>query len=338
MLTRQRLRLRGPTVEPERAAERLRDIGPWASLNMAAVLWGSQHAVVKQVIEQGVDPAWVNLGRFGAGALVFWLVQLGRRVFVPDRDDGSARAAPLADRLRLAIELGVWMFLGYAFQSVGLQTTTAARSGFLLYMNVKLVPIFAAIFLRRRIAALTWLSAAVAFAGTVLLSYDGAPPNVGDAWSLAAAVASALFILRLECAAAVMPPIELNAWSLSTVTLCSALWMAAVPDAPAASLLQHRLPDAVQSVGALPILYLGLVTTALGSWLQAVGQEHIPAEQAAILYALDPVYGALFAYVLLDEQLGAQGWLGAVLIVVAALVSQRAARNGDGGQPTHRKG
>ena len=116
-------------------------------------------------------------------------------------------SSPLAT-WRARAELGVWMFLGYAFQAVGLQTTSASRSCFLLYLNVKLVPIFSSVFLGRRVPLLTWGSAALALTGTALVANDGSPPVVGDAWSLAAAVASAGFILRLEartalpCAAA----------------------------------------------------------------------------------------------------------------------------------------
>jgi drug/metabolite transporter (DMT)-like permease len=40
------------------------------------------------------------------------------------------------------VELGVYMFAGYAMQAIGLQYTSASRSAFLLYLNVKLVPMF----------------------------------------------------------------------------------------------------------------------------------------------------------------------------------------------------
>ena len=59
------------------------------------------------------------------------------------------------------------MFLGYAFQAIGLETTTASRSGFLLYLNVKLVPFFFSFLIfGKQIRASTWLSAFVTFVGT----------------------------------------------------------------------------------------------------------------------------------------------------------------------------
>jgi drug/metabolite transporter (DMT)-like permease len=62
-----------------------------------------------------------------------------------------------------------------------------------------------AVFLGRKHPPSTWLAAAVALAGTgLLVASDGAaPPTVGDAWSVAAAAASAGFILRLETLAKV---------------------------------------------------------------------------------------------------------------------------------------
>lgn len=70
------------------------------------------------------------------------------------------------------------------------------------------------------------------------------------------------------------------------------------------------------------ISYLAVVTTALTNWMQAVGQRSVPAERAAVIYAMDPVYAAGFAYLLLGETLGPAGVLGAGIIMGAALWSQ----------------
>lgn len=70
------------------------------------------------------------------------------------------------------------------------------------------------------------------------------------------------------------------------------------------------------------ILYLAVVTTALTNWMQALGQRSVPAERAAVIYAMDPVYAAGFAYLLLGESLGPAGIAGAGIITGAALWSQ----------------
>ena len=66
--------------------------------------------------------------------------------------------------LKAGAELGVYTTLGFAFQSIGLLSTTAARSAFLLYLNVKIVPFLAFLFLGRSLSR-TWTSAFLALAG-----------------------------------------------------------------------------------------------------------------------------------------------------------------------------
>lgn len=87
--------------------------------------------------------------------------------------------------------------------------------------------------------------------------------------------------------------------------------------------------------------YLAVVTTALTNWMQAVGQRSVPAERAAVIYAMDPVYAAGFAYLLLGETLGSAGLVGAGIITGAALWSQgtqMAASGGDGDGDAHGQG
>ena len=245
------------------------------------------------------------------------------------------------------IELGLYMFLGYGFQAIGLQTTTASRSGFLLYLNVKLVPFFSFFLFGKTIQKSTWISALVAFAGTALLAFDNASNGagglvdasfaVGDLWSIAAAAASALFILRMEAASKAIPKsAELNAANLWTVAFLSLVWTTWISfnnlHTDDASLLTQTLPETlvhtiqltfqqtVNTITANPLqlIYLSAVTTALANYLQSIAQKEVSAERASIFYALDPVYGAAFANILLGETLGSWGWIGASLIAFAA--------------------
>ncbi|KAL7462089.1 hypothetical protein ACHAXS_002490 [Conticribra weissflogii] len=272
-------------------------------------------------------------------------------------DDNSVNLA-----WRYGIELGVYMFLGYAFQAIGLETTTASRSGFLLYLNVKLVPFIKFLIFGKSIRKSTWISALVAFAGTALLSLDNdasalAPAaagglddaglnisiSAGDLWSIAAAAASAMFILRMEEASKSVPnSAELNAANLWTVAILSLLWttgaswnsihdiqigvisQSLAEDLTFVSALVQSLHKTFQQtiytivMHPLPLLYLSGVTTALASYIQSKAQKDVTAERASVIYAMDPVYGAFFAHLLLGEQLGGWGWVGASLIVVAA--------------------
>lgn len=279
------------------------EFGSIAVLAAVTVLWGSQHAVMKGAVLDGVGAGALNALRFGMGAILLspWLV--------------GAREK----ELKGGLELGVWSFLGFALQTVALDTVGAARSCFLLYLNVKLVPLL------RLLGGtapppIAWLAAAVALCGTALLAGDGgASWVIGDTLSVCAALASAVFIVRLGARAV---DERVRAAPLSAATVASTALFAVV----GAAFRGETLPDA----SALPAaLYLGAVPTALATVLQARAQRFVPPERAAVIYAMDPVFGALFANWLLGERFGARGVAGATLIVFAALLSKLATNKAD---------
>ena len=50
--------------------------------------------------------------------------------------------------------------------------------------------------------------------------------------------------------------------------------------------------------------------------------QDVSSTEAAIIYTLEPVFGASLAYIMLGERWGTSGWVGAGLIVVSCLVAQ----------------
>ena len=56
--------------------------------------------------------------------------------------------------------------------------------------------------------------------------------------------------------------------------------------------------------------------------IQVVALHDVSSTDAAIIYTMEPVLGAAFAYALLGERWGSLGWAGAGLIVVSSLAAQ----------------
>jgi drug/metabolite transporter (DMT)-like permease len=181
---------------------------------------------------------------------------------------------------------------------------------------VKFVPFFAFLLFRRQISASTWISAGTALLGTALLASDGDNTvswNVGDLWSVAAAAASAMYILRLESATkTVSNAAALNAACLWAVTGASVLWSAYLGRFQVDTILSTMLSH------PLELLYLSAVTTTIANWIQTKAQKKVTAERASVIYAMDPVWGAIWANILLGETLTGMGLLGALLITAAA--------------------
>ena len=111
------------------------------SLNVVVVIWGSQHAVIKGLLSS-CRPSTINALRFSVATALI----------APSLPRGADTA--WTDGLTL----GGLMFAGFALQAHGLQFTDSSRSAFLLYLNVKLVPLFACIFQGHHISTRTCAS------------------------------------------------------------------------------------------------------------------------------------------------------------------------------------
>jgi len=183
-------------------------------------------------------------------------------------------------------------------------------------LYVILLPIGA--FVRgRKVSGLVWVGAVLAVVGTGYLSSDGGPPNRGDAWALATAVAWAFFIERFghHCRRAPMQAVAaMNVWG---VALFSLAWFIASRGS-----LAGLTMGAARQLPWATLIYLGVGATSLVAVLQAIGQRKIAAPQAAILYTLEPVFACVAAYLYRGTVLHPSGFFGAFLILLAAVVSQ----------------
>lgn len=255
-----------------------------AVLNLVTVIWGSQHALIKDLVTRLKVPSVLNALRFSIAAACFGLLQI-RRCHV--------HAWPLT-MVRAGAELALWQTLGFTLQLFGLNWTTASRSAFLLYLNAPLVPIFAWLMGERLIGLRTYGAASLAVVGTLMLTYDGGPPNMGDMFSVAAAAASAMFIVRLgHFSARINDAAGLNTVALGVTALLSAAFVATSvatsPDRAQAwtalcddvwSLLPTAPPQSLRP--CMELIYLSLVTTALTGWLQAWGQARVKPHEVRL--------------------------------------------------------
>jgi drug/metabolite transporter (DMT)-like permease len=273
-------------------------------LSIVTLIWGTTFVVIRALVADRADqsallPAsLLTLSRFAVATALF---------------------APFARRdARLwvaGLELGFWLWCGYATQAVGLAYTSVSRSAFITVLHVVFVPAMTALS-GRRVRAVVWPAAGMALLGTGLLSSDGTPPNRGDAWTLLTAVTYAAYIVRLERHADRFPALPLTFAQLAVVTLLSLGWVAA--ERPAFAPITWQT--------AASIAWLGVAATAVTTWFQAIGQKTVPGPQASLLYTLEPVWAWVFAWLVFGEWLGPLGWTGAGLILAAALLSQWPAR------------
>ncbi|HZH15887.1 MAG TPA: DMT family transporter, partial [Archangium sp.] len=198
----------GLPSHPERRARLQAD----GALALITAFWGITFVVVKGALSHG-DPYSFLALRFGIGALA--LTAIARReLFVPDT-------------LRRGLLLGVFLFLGFVLQTVGLVSTTPSRSAFITGLYVVLVPVLGLALFRRVPRISSWGGVVLAAVGMRYLTGAeldaGQGLSRGDWLTLGCALAYAFHILLTERYAPKSSVVALVGVQLWVVALLSAL-------------------------------------------------------------------------------------------------------------------
>jgi drug/metabolite transporter (DMT)-like permease len=70
------------------------------------------------------------------------------------------------------------------------------------------------------------------------------------------------------------------------------------------------------------LLYVGVLSSAVGFTLQVVGQRTAPSSHTAIILSFEAMFAALCGWLILDEMLTQPELIGCALILAGGLMSQ----------------
>jgi len=272
------------------------------------MVWGGTFALIKNALDHA-SPLLFNAVRMTLAGLSLLLLFRKR---MRRLSGGALRAGGL---------VGVFLWLGFGFQTTGLKLTTPSKSAFLTGISIVLVPVLLAIGWHRRINRWTALGVGGAFVGLYLMTVPGSgllgfdlrSINRGDLLTLACALAFALHIISMGWATAKHPFQQIATLQAVVAALLMLLTIPAVAERT----YWHWSPLLIAA-----ILVTGLVNTAAGFGVQAWAQQFTPPTHTALIFSLEPVFAWITSYLLLGERLGRRATLGAVLILGGVLISE----------------
>lgn len=274
---------------------------PVLSLLFVTLVWGATFPVLKIATAQlsGIETSAL---RFMLAALCMlpWVLRAPRKAW----QDGAV--------------LGALVLFSYVAQAYGLQFISSNRSAFLTSLNVLMVPLLGLLF-GNHLSARIGLAALLACGGMALMSWDGGAHFLADSATVASAAAYALYVIVLSARAARHDARSLAATQIVWMAVLGGLWMLA--DAQGTNRLQ-TLGERLNLEILWGLAYLGVVATAGMLFLQARAQRHVSADKAALIYAMEPVFAALFAWVGLSEGLTPRAALGGAIVVFAVVFSE----------------
>ena len=211
--------------------------------------------------------------------------------------------------LAIGASLGVLLGLGYVTQTIALELTTAAITGFLTGTYVVLTPVIGWLFFRHRIGWKVAIGAVLALIGLALISITGVSIEVGQLWGI---LCAALFALHIVGLGRFSP--GLDSYALTFVQLCAVAvvcWIGALPDG-------YQGPPTWDVWMA--VLFTAVFATVFGFFVQTWAQARMEASRVAIILTLEVVFTALISVGVGQEVLAIKTVIGGLFMVAAMVI------------------
>lgn len=244
-------------------------------------------------------------GIFGS---IFILAFLAFRHTKPD---GKA----IKKNLKWLIISGICLGLNWIFLFAAYMETTVAIASLCNYMAPLIVIVVAPLVLHEKLEVRKLPCVLAALIGIILVSgvTEGGNGNpLGIVFGLSAAVC---FVIIVICNRNLK---DISSYDRSIVQLA----LSAVTILP--YFIIHNLgKELYVSPGSIPIvLILGLLHTGVAYCLYFSGMATLPVQTVAVLGYIEPVVAVLCSAIFLAEPMTVSGWIGAILIIAAAVVSE----------------
>jgi drug/metabolite transporter (DMT)-like permease len=260
--------------------------------------WGAAFVLMKDAIE--LQPYMDFLAtRFTIAALAMILL---RPVISLRFDAGDIKYGGL---------IGVVLAFGYITQTIGLELTTAATSGFLTGLYVIFTPLIAWLFVRRRISGKVALGVLFSIVGMAIFSGAATSTEfqVGQIWLVVCAVLYAVHILLLGQYGKTRNSYRFAMLQIAAVALVT--WGFALVDG-------YQPPPNFEVWFA--VLFTALLSTVLAFWIQTWAQTLIDPARVALLITSEVIFTALLAIGLGQEPLTIAIAIGGGMMLTAMLI------------------
>jgi drug/metabolite transporter (DMT)-like permease len=211
------------------------------------------------------------------------------------------------------IATGVALFVASSLQQYAMAFTTAAKAGFITTLYVILVPIVG-IFLKKRVRPVIWLCAIMGVIGLYLLSMQPGTFSIshGDFFVLLCALGYTAHILIIDYFSPKTDGVKLSCLQFVIVSVCSFIAMT----------LTETLVLSDVLTAIVPLLYAGVLSSAVAYTLQIVAQKDADPTIASLILSLESVFAAICGAIILGEALSMREAAGCAIMFIAIIIAQ----------------
>lgn len=212
-----------------------------------------------------------------------------------------------------ALVIGTFLFLAYLCMTVGCKYTTASNAGFMMSLVAFFTPLIVWVQEKKAPSGRQTASIFITLIGVGLMCLSGTLLlNKGDLVCIGSAFFYAFQMLYTERYAEKHDPVVLGTFQLIFVAVFGFIFSMILEN-------DFRLP--VSAAGWGQLLYLALGCGALGFILQTTAEKLSSAGHTTIIYASQPVFVAVFSYLMLGEPITLRQIAGIIIVFIGVLIT-----------------
>jgi len=224
-----------------------------------------------------------------------------------------------------AVICGFFLFTGYTFQNFGLWenefyiSTTPSKSAFITSISIIMVPLMLVLSGLQKVSTRIWVAIILATIGLyLLLDPSGSGISLGDGLTFGCATCFAIhIIIQDRYAKGGIHVTRFFFIQVAVVTLLSFICSYFFDTQP-----PTWSPELINA-----LLMTGIIATTIAILIMIWAQQILSPSQTALIFSLEPVFAAVFSWILIGELLGFWGWVGGILVVIAVVWSESKSEN-----------
>lgn len=265
---------------------------------IAILFWGATFALTKPLLSKMGVFLFISI-RFGFGGTILAVFLILIKRFRISRQT-----------ILGGLVTGALFLTAYILHTYGLKITTASKNAFIVGTIFVFVPFILLIFRKLKQKREIWISVIIALVGLALLTLDSKQGgvNIGDIITTIGTIIVSFYVIKVEDYANNVDSMTFTAIQLMVIGFGSLIIAFFTDD--------FNITLTTTDLASLSILVLGCTTIAY--LITNHCQKYVPSTRAALIYTFEPVFGAIFAWIFLSEQIGVQAIVGMVIIIFAA--------------------
>ncbi len=269
-------------------------LAPWALLAVAA-MWGISFVWMKDILDQQDVYSFLT-SRFIFAALAMIIIK------------PKVLKLFTKELVSKGFIIGLALGSGYIFQTLGLDRTTPAITGFITGLYVVITPLIAALLLKERVTLTMWGFILLAVVGLAVLSVHGWSVGFGEFLVFISAILFAVHIIMLGAWSK-----NFDAYALTVMQLIGCAFLSAIPSG-----INGFNPPPDTQVWAV-VIFTAVFATAIAFVIQTWSQARISTTKVAVILTMEVVFAALFSFAYGMEPFTLRLAIGGTLVLIAML-------------------